>query len=314
MRARKLATHVVIALAILVVGMGATDGKISLRLNPEDGVVYETTTSVKTTTRTTIAATEATATWQMDTVLEMEFEPDVESGFTASTMIDSISLAMDGAAGEQAADLSATIASPMDGLLSWLEGGWFTITLSPTGQVTDVFGIDELAAELFEESDASDPSTGLVQEALRQQFGDDTMRRTMSQSFVPFPEGAIAVGASWSTRTAAFGVRMDSTYTLTDVAEGIATVAVTGTMELDTAYEPDGEAPAIVYEELHGSQEGTYLVDARTGVPLEVDIRQETTATIPTSLPGLPEEVAAQMTAISFSTTSTVHVETRKLD
>ena len=62
MRARNPATHVAIALVILVVGVGATDGRISLRLNPDDGVCYETTTSVKTATRTTIAETEATAT------------------------------------------------------------------------------------------------------------------------------------------------------------------------------------------------------------------------------------------------------------
>ena len=154
----------------------------------------------------------------------------------------------------------------------------------------------------------------MLTDALKQQFGDAPMQQTMSQAFVTFPPGPVAIGASWRVEMSTMGLRAVSEMTLESVEGGVATIVETTTMEPDPDHEPEVGALSFTYDQVDGSAGATYRVDVETGMLLDADLEQEMAATINVSMPGMPEGFASQMPPIPMVMSAVAHVELVKLD
>ncbi len=298
-----------------MIATGCGGGKLRLRLNPEDGATYEVTMTTTTTSTQTIMAIETQSTQEMRMVQEMAFSHlDDGAGFEVVVTYVSASMDMDITGNDTTIDLDAMISSPMDTVLAGFEGASFTTTMSPTGKVTSVSGIGEMVARMFDAVDLPEAMKETMRDSMKQQFGDEAMQKMMGQAFLAFPEDDIAVGESWDMTMAIMGMRVSSTFTLAALDGDIATITTDSTMAKDTDYEPGPDVIGVIYEELDGDQVGAYRLDTKTGMMLDADMTMEMTATIRPSMSGLSEAIAAMMPAIPMTATTTVRIESRKVE
>ena len=304
-----------VLLAVLLTAFGCGGPTLRLRMNPDIGAIYESTTTVDTTAQQTVMGQEIGSTQTVRTVLETRFEraEDGES-LVASTTYKSTSMTMEGTAGEQEFDSQADggMSDPMAAVSSALVGQSFTMTLAPNGRVTSVSGLDDMAASILASVELPNAMKTTLRESMQQQFGDAAMQNMMSQAFVALPSTDIAVGESWTADATVMGALTRTTLTLATVDDGIATITVAGSMEVAPDEEEPGGMAFVSYDALTGSQSGTYRLDVATGVLLRADITSDMTATMRFAMPGVAEEIAAQMPPIPVVTTSTVTVETNR--
>ena len=311
----RLAPRLVALAAVLLIATGCGGGKVRLRLNPEDGATYEITMTTTTTSTQTIMAIETQSTQEMRMVQEMAFSRlDDGAGFEVVVTYVSASADMDITGNDTTIDLDAIMSSPMDAVLAGFEGASFTTTMSPAGKVTSVSGIDEMVARMFDAVDLPDTMQSTLQASMEQMFGDEAMQKMMGQAFMALPEGEVEVGDSWEATMSVMGMRLSSTFTLAALDGDIATITTLSTLAKDADYAPGPDVIGVVYEELDGKQVGSHRLDTKTGLMIDADLTQEMTATVRASMPGLSDVLAAAMPVIPMTATTTIRVESRKVE
>ena len=151
-----------------------------------------------------------------------------------------------------------------------LEGRGFSVRVAPNGEVLDIEGYNELLNAVLEDLGLSDEEIllgfGQMIEAL---IGDDSLKVQVSDIIAEYPEGAVAVGDSWTVITELPGllaVVVETTYSLRALEDGVATIDVDSTVNTDpAAYPVDMTLYEMTYD-LSGSGEGVILVDVDTGL------------------------------------------------
>ncbi|MBT3267511.1 hypothetical protein HN371_10180 [Candidatus Poribacteria bacterium] len=301
-----------VLLAVLLAASGCGGPTLRLRLNPELGATYDFTTTVDTTAQQTVMGQEVNSTQTMRTVQEARFEraEDGES-LVASTTYKSTSIEVKGTAGDLDVDLGGdgSMSDPMEAVSAALVGQSFTMTIAPNGRVTELSGLDDMTDSILASVDLPEAMKTMLRESLQQMFGDTAMQSMMSQAFVALPSHDIAVGESWTADATVIGILTRTTMTLVAVEDGIATITVAGSMQVDPDAGAPGGMPFVSYDALSGSQTGTYQLEVATGMLLRADITSDSTATMRFAVPGVADEIADQMPPIPIVTTSTVTVE-----
>ena len=150
-------------------------------------------------------------------------------------------------------------------------GESFTFDVTPTGEVSNVQGMDKILEKIAAES--GDPG---MQETFRGKFGNDAMESMLEQGFKLLPSEPVEPGDSWETnaeqKVPSLGtMKMTSSMTLdrmepTD-GKRIARIPISVTTALDrTGAEEEGMLPpgtTITMEESKG--EGVLLFDVDAG-------------------------------------------------
>lgn len=303
--------------ALLMSGAVVAEAQVTLRLNPDLGAVYELFVSVDTTTEHVLMGEESTTTEEAHALHEVVFEQEETADeFTAEATITAASQDVIGEGSEFMTASPDGGSSPLEALSQAAVGHSFAMTVSSGGVVTSVSGLDEIVDTLFESLDMPEEMKPRLRATLGAQFGDMAMHKRMSQAFVVFPEAPIAVGGSWSVKAAEDGMDATSSMTLESMEDGVATI--TEMSKLEPYTDPAGGVGAgeftMGYEDVSGSIVASHRVDLATGMVIDADITQDMTATLRLTVPGMPEEVAAQMPPVPMVVSTVTHIEIQRLD
>lgn len=175
-------------------------------------------------------------------------------------------------------------------------------TITPTGEVQSVDGIEEVRERL------SDQTLSDTQESmLDNMFGDDNFRSNM-QTFSYFPSTPVSVGDSWTTQSrmnVGMEMMMDATYTLDRVEADSAFLRV----DIDTYTPQDARAMETMGGEMMmdmtGTMSGTAVVDLQTGLLRTMDLNSEMEADAEISQGGQVIDMEMSINGKTVSTTST---------
>ena len=262
---------IVVALAPCA-GAWAQGEKLELRLRLKQGDTYRLKTTVEQRINQTVGA-DARATEQTFAVgYRMTVESvDADGNMKASTKYDSVLFRQKGPAGAVEYDSVhppkqvPQAARPFAALV----GLGFSTTITPTGRITAVEGLEAMFAEMLRKLELPEgPAKAAVRKTLAEQFGEEAMKQSLQNMFALYPEMPVAVGETWERRvvvTKGFPVVIDGAYTLTSRADGVARVAVKATISPNDAAGPVELGTGKMGYELRGEQSGTAEVDEATG-------------------------------------------------
>ena len=167
-----------------------------------------------------------------------------------------------------------------------LIGKGFSTKVTPDGRVVEVTGADEMIAGMMRDLSIADEGLrAQLERDLRDQYGDESLRKTMEGFVVRYPAEPIEVGDSWTAQMKVGGFMpyiLDTTYTLESTEGDRATIALTSAISAN----PDAPASdmdvagATMRYEVTGTQQGTMTVDLRTGWSADAELSQSVTGTM----------------------------------
>lgn len=250
----------------------AQEDKLELRLRLKQGEVYRLKTTVEQKINQTVGAN-AQATEQTFAVgYRMAVESvDAAGNMKVATTYDSVLFRQKGPSGAVEYDSANPPKQVPAGAKAFaaLAGLGFKSTVTPTGKVTAVEGLDAMFAEMVRKLELPDgPQKAAVQKALNDQFGEDAMKQNLQNVFALYPEKPVAVGESWQRRVVVakgFPMVLEGTYTLKSRDQGVAHVEIKATLSPNEAAGPVELGTGKMSYDLKGEQSGTADVEEATG-------------------------------------------------
>jgi hypothetical protein len=197
---------------------------------------------------------------------------------------------------------------PSEEGLGELEGKGFSFRVGPNGEVLEIAGHNDLLDAVLEEVGLTDEEIQLgLGQMMESLIGDDGLKAQLSDIIISYPDGRVAVGDSWTVNVELPGMLallVESTYTLRELDEGIATIDVVSTVQTDADAYPVSLTLYDMSYDLLGSSEGVIEVEVETG--------WATSATITSTMSGevvivmAETELRVPMTVESVSTLETL--------
>lgn len=158
-------------------------------------------------------------------------------------------------------------------------GEAFRITVSDSGEILRVKGMDDILNKLFDRMAVPE---GVDKEAVRRnlykQFGDQALKDSIGNFFAVYPGYSVVPGDSWDKTVdvaIGFPLRVMTTYTLNDVSSGEARVMSSSQIHSRDDADPVNMGGMSLRYEVSGTQEGSILLDAATGWTIRGQISQE---------------------------------------
>jgi hypothetical protein len=268
--------HIRLAVALLVTACccaaWAQDDKLELRLRLKQGEVYRLKTTVEQKINQTVGAN-AQATEQTFAVgYRMAVESvDAAGNMKVATTYDSVQFRQKGPSGAVEYDSANPPKQVPAGARAFaaLAGLGFKSTVTPTGKVTAVEGLDAMFAEMVRKLELPEgPQKAAVQKALNEQFGEEAMKQNLQNVFALYPEKPVAVGESWRRRVVVakgFPMVLEGAYTLKSRDGGVAHIDIKATLSPNEAAGPVELGTGKMSYDLKGEQSGTAEVDEATG-------------------------------------------------
>jgi hypothetical protein len=161
-------------------------------------------------------------------------------------------------------------------------GKGFSMTITPTGAVQNVTGLEELVNSILDSLGLSAEEYASSKQTLEQQFSAQAQQDAWSSSLDYLPSGPVSVGQSWKKQASlsqGFPILLDTSYTLKDLKGGIATIDVSSTIQSATDASMDVQGLGISYQ-LSGMQTGTIQVRLDTGWIAKASMQQSISGTI----------------------------------
>jgi len=174
-------------------------------------------------------------------------------------------------------------------------------TMTPTGDVQSVDGVEEIQQRLSEEA-----MTDALQNMLEDMLEDDNFSSNM-QTFSYFPETPVSVGDSWNSKNrVSMGMEMmlDATYTLDRVEADSAFLQV----DIETYTPDDARAMASMggnmTMDMTGTMTGTAVVDLPTGLIRSMNLNSQMEADATVDQGGQTIDMEMSMNGKNVSTTT----------
>lgn len=160
-----------------------------------------------------------------------------------------------------------------------LVGLGFTVRLEPNGRTVDLAGLDTMIARMLDRMGLSEQTDkDQIAQTLKTQYGSESMKRSLGNIFIQYPEQPLGAGASWTREvrvTEGFPMILAGTYTLTGRKGGVAALKVHATVAPNKEAPPQDLQGMKMRYELAGEQDGTMEIDEATGLPLRAVFRQK---------------------------------------
>jgi hypothetical protein len=242
---------------------------------------------------------------------------DAEGTMTIQVVIASMSIKMKGEQGEVEYDSE----NPPDKVgfpataFAAMVGQSFTMKLTPRGHVSELVGMDEMLQKIFDAVELLDaPMKDAMLADLKRQFGDAALGEMMERTLAIFPDKPVGVGDTWTqtaTLSTGFPSIIETTWTLVDRKDGVATVEVKSTLKPNEKAAPMKMGPFSMKFDLAGTQTGTLKLDEATGWFVGGTITQDMSGTmIIEGVPGAQEEIEVPMTIQGVTTIEPVQPAT----
>jgi len=168
-------------------------------------------------------------------------------------------------------DQDSTKKNPFSGL----KGASFYMTISPTGVVKTVAGIDKMLDNMAVRMSKDTSQIKQFKSALSKQFSNEIVKQTMESSFKIYPDRVVKIGESWTVDTKmqmSMPIETITQYTLKEVKEGIAILSVKGTLISKGNFEAMGNK---METDLRGTNSGETSIDVKTGIVQNSHLRVE---------------------------------------
>lgn len=149
-------------------------------------------------------------------------------------------------------------------------GKSFTLSIASNGSVNSVSGIGTISESITQAVSVHGQMGEHLSTSMTDQWlGEEAIKGMVEQSLHIYPSDAVNVGESW-TLESDYGISnkkstIKTKYTLKDVKNDAATITVEATVILD----PGGGLEGV----LTGTQNGSILVDIKTGIPVSSDLK-----------------------------------------
>ncbi|MGB9722517.1 MAG: DUF6263 family protein [Chloroflexia bacterium] len=172
-----------------------------------------------------------------------------------------------------------TPADPTSQVLSALVGASFTMKISPTGEVLEVSGIQEMVEEVLGRLDTLGASRDELMQTLGQWMDEKGLVQTTGLSTAVYPDHPVAVGESWSQETSGGGIgaialATHTTWTLRSRQGGVSTIEIRSTVQSAPGAAPMEMMGIQVTYDIGGTQNGTMQVDETTGWIVHAEVNQ----------------------------------------
>src|ERR1035437_1615600 len=123
-------------------------------------------------------------------------------------------------------DTTSANSNPALAGFSAIKGCSFTMTISPSGEITNIKGVDAMFDKMFGAMGSNDPSFEATKDNLKKQFGEDNIKQTFGSSFNIFPDHGINIGEIWDKDMkmgGSYPLMMKNKYQLKEIKDGKAT-------------------------------------------------------------------------------------------
>ena len=287
---------VAVALAAAPSLFAEPSDKLELRLRLKQGDTRHVTTTVEQHIEQTVGRNQQATEQMFGVGYAMSVEGvDASGNMKVATRYEFVRLRQKGPAGALEYDSTNPPKQIPQAAKSFaaLVGLGFTATITPTGKVTAVEGLDAMFAELLRKLELPDgPSKAAVQRILTEQFGEPAMKEHLENMFTLYPDAPVAVGESWQRRvvvTKGFPVVIDGTCTLKDRSGGTAHIEAKAMLSPNEAAGPVELGTGRMSYELKGEQSGTAEVDEATGWTRSITTTQLVSGTLRFQGSGTPE-------------------------
>ncbi len=157
-------------------------------------------------------------------------------------------------------------------------GQTFVLTMAADGRILSFEGLPAMHERMAQRITELGGRGRAHLPAIRQQFGEQSLRDGLSLFETVLPDSTVQVGETWShtsNNTAGFAREVDATYRLAEVKNGIALIEADVTIRPSTRDEDDGaKSIARQWLEIEGADTGFYRVDLATGWIVEAKTEQ----------------------------------------
>jgi hypothetical protein len=154
----------------------------------------------------------------------------------------------------------------------------FNVSMTKTGKIVEVQGLEGLFSGLFDGLDIAEPQKQQIVGQLEQSYGEDALKQNLEMATAIYPEKSVAVGDKWEQTgkiESNMSVTVSTTYELKEVGDDYYHI------HGDSKMENDIDAPFMKQQgmdmrvELNGTMISEIKVDKKTGWIKEVNIKQD---------------------------------------
>lgn len=144
-----------------------------------------------------------------------------------------------------------------------IKGKSFTMQVNEKGEIISVAGFDKIGEAMMNEMNLPENSKAMMMKNFREQFSDDAVKQMFGQFFDVFPNKAVKPGDSWEKQSSFMDeIDMTTTFTVKNIKDN--KVYLTSASKLK---EKGGNGT--------GTQTGSLIVDAKTGLVLDATFSQK---------------------------------------
>lgn len=205
---------------------------------------------------------------------------DAQGNMTAQVTIDAVRYRMESPMGRVEYDSQKPAAAdPTAQVFSALVGAGYTVKMSPTGELLEVSGLEEMLEGILGRLDALGTSGEQLMQTLRQWFDEKSLAQETGLNTTIYPDYPVAVGESWSKEVSGGGMgivalEINNTWTLRSCQSGVCTIEIRSTAQSATGAAPVEMMGIQVSYDISGDQSGTIQVDEATGWIVHADLKQ----------------------------------------
>ncbi len=259
----------------------ASAEKILLRYNLQEGQTYSLRMNMEQKISQTLMGQEIAVnqTLGLDVHYDVQ-DVDNRGNMTAQVVIDALRYRMESPMGNIEYDSQKPAAAdPTAQIFGALVGAGFTMKISPTGEVLEVSGVQEMVEDILGRLDTLGASRDQLMQTLGQWLDEKGLAQITGLNTAVYPDYPIAVGESWSKEISGGGMgvmalSINNTWTLRSCQGGACTIEVRSTAQSAAGAAPVEMMGIQVSYDIAGDQSGTIQVDRTTGWIIHADLKQ----------------------------------------
>jgi hypothetical protein len=311
-KSRFVVPHFIAAASVLlcVVSSAKAQDKVLLRMNLHPGQSFDEGTVMEMQTSSKMPKMNMNVTMTMHSGFHKEvLDVDKDGNIKVKATFQKSTTDISGDVGGKPVPSQKKDASGLSSLADYT-GQSIVETMTPQGKVIHVEGMDAIIQRQIAAIKDS-KQRAMIQEMVKKNFDPSKMFFT---GIGRFPEGAVAVGDSWTSLVSVPMLPQASMkYTLMSSKDGIATIAVRAD------FSPNAKTPAIKTSEfqmkadISGTESGVMRVDEKTGLTisseLHIQMKDVVSMNIPKSTsnkkpnPAIPSSITVYAKGVTRSWT-----------
>jgi hypothetical protein len=187
--------------------------------------------------------------------------------------------------------------NPVDVMLGALKDAKLTATITPTGEVINIEGYQELATELMKDLPTDIETRKTAQAHFDKIIGKGIVENNLSQLFGIFPDSTIRRGDKWklnSMQEGEFNFDVNNFFQLEKINEQKAHISSTSELKSDNT--PVTLMGYSVTPSLNGEQEGEYTIETKTGMLLDSEVQSKVKGDIQLMRFSVPVNIKTNLT------------------